>query len=60
MSVMAIALPFLIIVLLLIFLTIVPVGLWIRARASGVPVKIGSLVGMRLRHISPPKIVGWT
>ena len=57
MSVMAIALPFLIIVLLLIFLTIVPVGLWIRARASGVPVKIGSLVGMRLRHISPPKIV---
>ena len=57
MSVMAIALPFLIIVLLLIFLTIVPVGLWIRARASGVPVKIGSLVGMRLRHISPQKIV---
>ena len=57
MSVMAFALPFLIIVLLLIFLTIVPVGLWIRARASGVPVKIGSLVGMRLRHISPPKIV---
>ena len=57
MSVMAIALPFLIIVLLLIFLTIVPVGLWIRSRASGVPVKIGSLVGMRLRHISPQKIV---
>ena len=57
MSVMAFALPFLIIVLLLIFLTIVPVGLWIRSRASGVPVKIGSLVGMRLRHISPPKIV---
>ena len=57
MSVMAFALPFLIIVLLLIFLTIVPVGLWIRARASGVPVKIGSLIGMRLRHISPPKIV---
>ena len=57
MSVMAFALPFLIIVLLLIFLTIVPVGLWIRSRASGVPVKIGSLVGMRLRHISPQKIV---
>ena len=57
MSVMALALPFLIIVLLIIFLTIVPVGLWIRARASGVPVKIGSLVGMRLRHISPQKIV---
>ncbi len=57
MSVMAIALPFLIIVLLIIFLTIVPVGLWIRSRASGVPVKIGSLVGMRLRHISPQKIV---
>ena len=37
MSIMALALPFLIIVLLIIFLTIVPVGLWIRARASGVP-----------------------
>ena len=42
---------------LILFFAIFPVGLWIRARASGVPVRISALIGMRLRHISPPKIV---
>jgi uncharacterized protein YqfA (UPF0365 family) len=35
----------------------VPVGLWIAAIASGVRVKLPSLVGMRLRKVSPPSIV---
>ena len=42
---------------LILFFTIFPIGLWIRARASGVPVRISALIGMRLRHISPQKIV---
>ncbi len=42
---------------LILFLAVFPIGLWIRARASGVPVRISALIGMRLRHISPPKIV---
>ena len=45
------------IILAAIFFRYVPLGLWIRARASGAPVKIISLIGMRLRHISPQKIV---
>ncbi len=57
MNALALLIPFLIFLLLILFLAIVPVGLWIRARASGVPVSIGSLVGMRFRHISPQKIV---
>jgi uncharacterized protein YqfA (UPF0365 family) len=35
----------------------VPVGLWIAAMASGVRVSLPSLVGMRLRKVSPPGIV---
>ncbi|MFQ5747228.1 MAG: flotillin-like protein FloA [Gemmatimonadota bacterium] len=35
----------------------VPVRLWIEALASGVRVKLGNLVGMRLRKVSPPAIV---
>ncbi|MBQ8080878.1 MAG: flotillin-like FloA family protein, partial [Clostridia bacterium] len=47
----------LIFAILMIFFAIFPIGLWVRARASGVPVRIMSLIGMRLRHISPSKIV---
>jgi uncharacterized protein YqfA (UPF0365 family) len=35
----------------------VPIGLWVRARASGVHVKIITLIGMRLRRISPHRLV---
>lgn len=45
------------VLLLLVFLRYVPLGLWIRARASGVPLTIGMLIGMRLRRISPPRLV---
>lgn len=39
------------------FLYIVPLGLWITALFSGVHVAIATLVGMRLRKVSPPEIV---
>ena len=51
---------FIAIVVLLGFLVVswaVPIRLWIEAMASGVPVGLGSLVGMRLRKVSPPAIV---
>ena len=35
----------------------VPVRLWITAFASGVRVRLGSLVGMRLRKVHPPSII---
>jgi uncharacterized protein YqfA (UPF0365 family) len=47
----------LIIVGLSIFFTFVPVMLWISAMASGVYVGMTTLIGMRLRRISPPRIV---
>lgn len=43
--------------LILVFFRYVPLGLWIRARASGVPLTIGMLIGMRLRRISPHRLV---
>ena len=36
---------------------VVPVRLWIEAWFSGVRIKLGTLVGMRLRKVSPPNIV---
>ena len=48
---------FLVLVLLIAFFSFFPVGLWISARASGVKVSIGSLVGMRIRRITPSKLV---
>ena len=45
------------IIIIALFLRYVPLGLWITSRASGAPVKISSLVGMRFRRISPQKIV---
>ncbi len=46
-----------IIVLLILFFTFVPVGLWITAYFSGVKVKIATLIGMRLRRVIPTRIV---
>lgn len=47
----------LVVVLLSIFFSFVPVGLWITAYFSGVKVKISDLVGMRLRRVAPAKII---
>ena len=39
------------------FFHFVPLGLWISALAAGVNVGIFTLIGMRLRRVSPSKIV---
>lgn len=46
-----------IIILLMLFFTFIPVGLWITAFFSGVKIKIGTLIGMRLRRVVPSRIV---
>lgn len=45
------------IVFLILFFTFVPLGLFISARASGVKVGILQLVGMRIRKVTPSRIV---
>lgn len=45
------------IIFLLIVLWAIPLRLWIEAISAGVKVGIGSLVGMRLRKVSPPAVV---
>lgn len=46
-----------IIVAISVFLRFVPIGLWITAYFSGVKIGIGTLVGMRLRRVSPQAII---
>ncbi|WP_409228588.1 flotillin-like protein FloA [Gudongella sp. SC589] len=46
-----------IIILLMLFFTFVPVGLWITAFFAGVKVKITTLIGMRLRRVVPSRII---
>ncbi|MFC7393303.1 flotillin-like protein FloA [Scopulibacillus cellulosilyticus] len=46
-----------IIVLLAIFFTFVPIMLWISALAAGVRIGIFTLVGMRLRRVTPRRVV---
>ncbi len=45
------------ILLVVIFFSVVPMGLWISALASNTRVSIFSLFGMRLRRVSPQRIV---
>lgn len=45
------------IVVISLFFHFVPLGLWISALAAGVNVGIFTLIGMRLRRVSPSKIV---
>ncbi|TQE91874.1 UPF0365 family protein [Ureibacillus terrenus] len=47
----------LLIIVLAVFFTFVPVGLWISALAAGVRVSILTLIGMRLRRVIPGRIV---
>ncbi len=44
-------------IFMIVFLNFVPFGLWISAHASGVHVSIATLVGMRIRRVSPARIV---
>jgi len=46
-----------IIVVVMLFFSFVPVGLWITAFFSGVRVSISTLIGMRLRRVAPSRIV---
>lgn len=46
-----------IIILLMLFFTFIPVGLWVTAFFSGVKVKITTLIGMRLRRVAPGRII---
>jgi uncharacterized protein YqfA (UPF0365 family) len=46
-----------ILVVVILFFWFVPVGLWIAARFSGAPVGIFDLVAMRLRRVSPSRVV---
>lgn len=48
---------FIVVVLVILFLSFVPVGLWITAFFSGVKIKISSLIGMKLRRVKPSRIV---
>ncbi len=47
----------LILVGLIILFSIVPIGLWVQAWASGVRVPLSKLIGMRLRRITPSRII---
>ncbi len=47
----------LVFILICIFLSFVPVGLWISALASGVHVGWGTLIGMKIRRIQPKRLV---
>ncbi len=44
-------------VLLSIFLSFVPVGLWVTAYFSGIKIGMFTLIGMRLRRVQPSRIV---
>ena len=55
MTGVVLAIVIVVLILIMLFLRYVPLGLWITARASGAPVKISSLVGMRFRRISPDR-----
>ncbi|MFR9278524.1 MAG: flotillin-like FloA family protein, partial [Ezakiella coagulans] len=46
----------LVFILVIIFFSFVPLGLWITAFFSGVKVGIATLVGMKLRRVAPRKI----
>ena len=48
---------FLLCVIVAAFVSFVPVGLWISARAAGVDVSIFNLIGMRLRRVPASEIV---
>lgn len=47
----------LLLLLIVLFFMFVPVGLWISAIASNVKIGLGNLIGMRLRRVSPSKII---
>ena len=51
------ALVFFAVLVIAVFLHFIPIGLWIRALASGVRVSFLTLFGMRFRKVNPAAIV---
>ncbi len=45
------------IILISVFLSFVPIGLWVSATAAGVKISIFSLIGMRLRRVRPDMVI---
>ena len=54
---LALFVPISIILFLILVLYFIPVRLWIEALSAGVRVGMGTLIGMRLRKVSPPAVV---
>ncbi|MFL5474685.1 MAG: flotillin-like FloA family protein, partial [Gemmatimonadales bacterium] len=54
---LVLALFFIAFIFAVIFFRFIPIGLWIRAAASGVRVSFLTLFGMRFRKVSPAAIV---
>lgn len=48
---------FILIFLIILFSSIIPVRLWISAKASGVNIGIFTLIGMKLRRVRPDRII---
>jgi len=46
-----------IVFLIMLFLSFIPVRLWISAKASGVNISIFTLIGMKLRRVRPDRII---
>ncbi|WMM23503.1 flotillin-like protein FloA [Tissierella sp. MB52-C2] len=46
-----------IIIVVMLFFSFVPVGLWITAFFSGVKISMSTLIGMRLRRVAPSRLV---
>jgi len=46
-----------VVIILIVFFSLVPLGLWISALAAGVKVGISTMIGMRLRRVTPASIV---
>ena len=46
-----------VIVLIIVFFSFIPLGLWISAAASGVRVGLFTLIGMKIRKVRPARII---
>ncbi len=57
MDIMTLIIAALVIIFLIIFFTLIPIGLWVSATAAGVKVSFFNLIGMRLRRVVPKSIV---
>ncbi|MCK9443126.1 MAG: flotillin-like protein FloA [Tissierellaceae bacterium] len=52
-----VALALAVVILVMLFFTFIPVGLWVTAFFSGVKISMATLIGMRLRRVAPSRIV---